>query len=336
MENPNQKSRSKIWIGFGVIGILAILALVVILRNSAPPEVFTIGIARWGENPEFARSVEGFKEGLAENGFVEGQNVGFIIENPETDLDKQRKIIESFVKAKVDLIYSLTTPGTLVAKEGTSQIPIVFSICTYPVESNLIDSLESSGNNLVGTRNYVPFSQQYYAFERIYPHTKTLAVVRHKGEPNSTNQFEEIKALLGERGIKVVDISAVDLEDMRRQLEANIESIDSIFSTCDTLTHAGGEKIIVEFSKKYKKPTFACNKEGILKGHLVGNVGDFRAIGKISGEKAALILKGSKPAWLKTESPRENYIVLNLKTADELGLTFPQDVLSRAKEIIRE
>ena len=125
-------------------------------------ETVTIGVARWGSNPEFGRSIEGFKQGLAEHGYIEGKNVRFIIKNPETDLNQQRQIIKSFIKAKVDLIFSLTTPGTIVAKEETERmknpIPVVFSVCTYPVESNLIASLKSSENNLVGTRNYVPFS----------------------------------------------------------------------------------------------------------------------------------------------------------------------------------
>ena len=88
MEQIRKTSKAKIGIGLGIIGV-----------------------ARWGGNPEFGRSVEGFKEGLAENGFLEGKNVRFIIENPETDIDKQRQIIQSFIQAKVDLIYSLTTPG---------------------------------------------------------------------------------------------------------------------------------------------------------------------------------------------------------------------------------
>ncbi|MCP4346460.1 MAG: hypothetical protein GY795_13140 [Desulfobacterales bacterium] len=323
-----------------LIGCSVLAGIIVMIISHNQGKTITIGIARWGSNPEFDRSLDGFREGLAENGYVEGKNVRFIIRNPEADLEKQRNIIESFIKQKVDLIYSLTTPGTLVAKKLTGRmekpIPVVFSICTYPVESNLIKSLKSSGNNLVGTRNYVPPSKQYFVFEEIYPDTKALAVVRRKGEPNSANQFKEIRALLEKRGIRTVDIAAVDLDDIRRQLHEHADEFDSIFSTCDTLTHAGGEEIINEFSKQYKKPNFACNKEGVLKGALVGNVGDFKAIGRISGEKAALILKGSEPSWLHTESPREDYVVINQKAAKELGLAIPENFLKTAKEVIAE
>ena len=298
-------------------------------------KVKTIGIARWGANPEFTRNVEGFKDGLAEKGYVEGDNVKFIIKNPETDLEVQREIIQSFIDTEVDLIFSITTPSTLVAKEMTSEIPIVFSVATFPVESDIIESLESSGNNIVGTRNYISVKRQYNQFERIYPNTRTLAFVHRKDEPNSVAQHLEMKDLLEKKDIEVIDIAAVDLDDMRSQIENVIDDVDSLFSACDTLTHsAGGEEIIVEFSKRYKKPSFACNKEGILKGHLMGNIADFYDIGKMSGNKAALILDGAKPSSLLTESPAEDYVIINTKTAKEIGIEIPQYVLDDAEEIV--
>ena len=331
--------KSKATIGLLIVSLVVVGIISVYAVTSSNPKMTTIGVARWGGNPEFDRSIEGFKRGLANKGYIEEENIRFIVKNPEADLAKQHEIISYFVQEKVDLIYSLTTPGTIVAKEITNQmsspIPVVFSICTYPVESGLIASLENSGNNLVGTRNYVPFSQQYYAFEQLFGGIQTLAVVRRKDESNSTNQFEEIKTQFEERGIRIIDIAAVDLDDIRRQLEEHIERIDALYSTCDTLTHGGGEDIIVEFSKRHKKPSFACNKEGVQKGHLVGNVGDFQAIAEISGEQAALILEGAKPSWLKTESPREDYIVINQTTADVLGISLSETFLERVKEVQR-
>ena len=121
---------------------------------------------------------------------------------------------------------------------------------------------------------------------------------------------------------------------MRSQLESIKNSIDSLFSACDTLIQSGGEEIVIEFAKENNKPSFTCNKDGVLKGALVGNVADFKTIGKISGEKAAKILDGSEPYWLLTESPREDYIVINTKTANDLGLDIPIDLTNSAKEFM--
>ena len=296
-----------------------------------------IGISQWVSNDEFESNIEGFKKGLANHGYL-SENIKFIQRNPEADEEKQREIIQEFVDADVDLIYSLTTPGTLVAKELTSKnkIPIVFSIVTYPVEAELIDSLSDSGNNLVGTRNYLSANKQYYSFERIYSDTKTLAFVHRKDEINSGIQYKEYMNYLGKRGISVLDVAAIDLDDISLQLESNKENIDSLFSACDTLIQSGGEELVIEFSKVNKKPSFTCNKGGVLKGALVGNVADFENLGMVSGEKAAQILDGSEPSWLLTESPREDHIVINTKTAKSLGLEVPSDLINSAKEIINK
>ncbi|MBL7107596.1 MAG: ABC transporter substrate-binding protein [Phycisphaerae bacterium] len=327
-----------------IMTIVVIIAAVVIgfvgfsLTGKTPPEkkIFTIGIARWNFDPTYNCNVDGFKEGLAERGYVEGENVKFIIKSPQSDLEIQRQIIQSFIDEKVDLIFSIATPGTLIAKKMTSQIPIVFSVCTFPVESDIIESLESSGNNMVGTRNYITVERQYDQFEKIYAGTKVLAFVHRKGEANSDAQYLEMKALLGEKGIDVIDIGAVDLEDMRAQLESVIEGIDSMFLACDTLINVGGDEFVIEISKKYKKPCFSCLKDSVPKGALTGNVADFYAIGKLSGIKAGLILKGANPSSLLTESPVEDYVIINTKTAEEIGIEIPQYILDEAEEIVSE
>ena len=323
-------------IGILIIGILIFVGWYFLFPFEEEDKVKTIGIAGWNSDLTYSGSVVGFKEGLAENGYVEGENVRFIIKNAESDLEIQRQIIGSFVEAEVDIIYSLTTPGTLIAKNVTSKIPIVFSIVTYPVEAGVIDSLESSGNNLIGTRNFVSVKRQYTAFKKIYPDTKTLAFVHRKGEPNSVAQHLEMKALLEKKGIEVIDIAAIDLADMRTQLESNIDAVDSLFSACDTLINVGGEEIVIEISKKHKKPNFGCLKGSVLKGALMGNIADFYVIGKISGRQAALIFNGVNPSSLLTESPEEDYIIVNTKTAAEIGLEIPQYVLNNAQEIVGE
>ncbi|MFH1668449.1 MAG: ABC transporter substrate-binding protein [Candidatus Woesearchaeota archaeon] len=304
-------------------------------QTGTEEKILTIGIARWNSESNYGDNLDGFKDSLAEQGFVEGKNIKFITKNPESDLRTQRQIIESFVEARVDLIYSQTTPGTLVAKNVTQTIPIVFSIVTYPVESGVIEALESSGNNLVGTRNFLNVQRQYDQFEKVYASTKTLAFVHRKDEPNSVNQYNQMKELLTSKGIELVDIAAVDLNDLRTQLEDSIENVDSLFLACDTLINVGGQEVVIEISKEHKKPNFACLEISVVKGALMGDVADFYVIGKISGRQAALILGGAMPSSLLTESPAEDYLMINAKTAAEIGITIPQYVLDDAEEIIQ-
>jgi len=320
--------------------ILFLLLVIVVIsgcvsRPDQSEEIITIGISQWVSNEEYTNNIRGFKDGLAEQGYIEGQNLALIIENPETDKAKQREIIESFIDKDVDLMYTLTTPGTLIAKEMVQDKPIVFSIVTFPVEAGIIESLEYSGNNLIGTRNYISIARQYNQFEKIHPDTKKLAFVHRKDEPNSVIQYNEMKELLEKKGIETIDIAAVNLDDVRSQLDSVINDVDTMFSSCDTLVQGGGEEIVIDFSRKHKKPSFTCNKDGVLKGALMGNVADFYNIGKSSGIKAGLILDGAKPSSLLTESPAEDYLIINTKTASEIGVVIPQYVVDDAEEVIQ-
>ncbi len=315
--------------------VAAMLLLIIVISafwSSQKQKPIVMGVAQWGVNPDYEQNVKGFKDALAAKGYKE--NVRFLEGNAKADIEKQREIIESFVRADVSLIYSLTTPGTLAAKSITQTIPIVFSIVTYAVEVNLIHSLESSENNLVGTRNYISPAQQYFAFERIYPHTRTLAFVHRAGEPNSAIQLNQFKQLLSEREIALIDIAVVDIQDIKTQLDDHAQKIDTLFLSCDTLVQAGGEAVAIAFEKEHVKPVFTCNSAGVYKGALMGDVADLYIIGKMAGEKAALILNGAEPRWLHTESQPNENILINQKMADDLGLVIPSDLRAIASSII--
>ena len=111
--------------------------------------MYTIGISPWGPLDVYEESIEGFKEGLALNGFIEGENVEFIVRSAEFDLEKQIDIADEFVREDVDLIYSITAQGTLILKATIKDKPIVFN-AIFPVETGIIDSFGQSGNNCVG------------------------------------------------------------------------------------------------------------------------------------------------------------------------------------------
>ncbi len=120
--------------------------------SATPP--YKIGLALWTGYPD---SLEGFKAGLAENGIDLSRDVIFLPSEISSNRDVQIDVAKGFAQEKVDLVYSLTTPGTVIVKENLPiTTPIVFSIVTYPADSGLIESFSYSGNNLVGTSNYIP------------------------------------------------------------------------------------------------------------------------------------------------------------------------------------
>ncbi len=297
-------------------------------------KMYTVGISSWGSSPDYDENIARFKDALAAQGFIEGKNILYIIRNANSDVEEQLEIAEYFNDKNVDLIYSLTTPGTIIIKSANEKIPIVFSIVTYPVEAGIIASLENSGNNLVGTRNYVPVNIQYNEFYKILPKMRKMAFVYHINEPNSKFQLEEFKLFFESKGIEVIGIESIDKEDIAENILKVINDIDAVYASCDTLIQIGGGEVISNIAMKFRKPVFSCIKEPVNNGALFGIISDQYIIGYSAGIKAAKILKGTSPSDIVTESSDEYYIIINKKTAQNIGINIPKSLYLTADEVI--
>jgi len=301
-------------------------------QSSKSPTI--IGIAKWQEDTDYDDNIKGFKKGLEEFGYIEGKDTEYIVAVANADKEQQRKVIQDFIDKKVDLIYSLTTPGTLIAKEMTQDIPIVFTIVTYPVEAGVIANIYGSENNLVGTTNYVSVSKHFDLFYNIYP-VKKIGFLHRNGEPNSSIQLNEMKEYASKRGVEVIEIAPNTLDETSNAVSNVIESVDAVFLACDTLIQGGAAEIATTIAMENKKPTFSCLREGVITGALVGNVTEQYKIGIRAGQKASLILEGAKPENLYTEHQENEFIIINLKTANMLNIEIPEQILVAVDEVIR-
>jgi len=222
------------------------------------------------------------------------------------------------------MVYSLTTPGTTIIKETLDPAtPIVFSIVTYPADSGLIESFEYSGNNLVGTSNYVPLRHYIQLLQAVLPDTKSIAIFHRKGEPNSKIQAANIIRLLKKAGIKTIDLEPSSIEEVRQMALEVADNIDVFMTTTDTLMQGGGEKVLIEVSSEKKIPILSSNKAGVEAGSTLGPVADFFTLGKMSGEMAIQILRDKvDPAGLESKLQDPPLILVNRKSAEKLGIQF--------------
>jgi len=259
-------------------------------------------------------------------------NLKYLEDISYANKSKHQEIVQRFIDEKVDLIFTQTTSGTLIAKEMTRDIPIVFSVVTYPVEVGIIDDLSHSGNNLVGTRNYISIEKQFDYFTEIFP-IKKLGFVHRLNEANSIIQYNEAKKYGNNNGIEIIDIAGSSLESLENIISENISKVDVLYQACDTLVQSGGEELAIKIATEKNKPTFSCNHDGVTKGALAGNVADFVDIGQLSGFQAHRILEGSSIDFLKTESSSAHKI-LNLKTANLLGIEISNELRYSGAEIV--
>ena len=318
----------------GIIVIGGVLSYVSTIKIDKDPskDSFKIGIVKWVTSEEFDKNISEFKRYVELDEHFNENNLEYLEDISYANKSKHQEIVQRFIDEKVDLIFTQTTSGTLIVKEMTRDIPIVFSVVTYPVEAGIIDDLSHSGNNLVGTRNYVPIEIQFDHFTEIFP-IKKLGFVHRLNEPNSIIQYNEAKEYASNNGIEIIDIAGTSLEDLESLLSENISKVDSLYQACDSLVQSGGEELAIKIATEKNKPTFSCNHDGVIKGALAGVVADFIDIGQLSGSKAHRILEGSDTDFLKTESSSPHKL-LNLKTANSLGIELSNELKYSGAELI--
>jgi putative tryptophan/tyrosine transport system substrate-binding protein len=318
------------------LGMLCALGYVGALFSPPPStESFTIGIAPWIRTPEAEENLAGFKESLAAAGFVEGRNLRIIEESAEGNADRQQNILRDFLARHVQLIYTLTTPGTRIAKEYAGETPIVFSLISHPVDVGLVASLGGSRNTLVGTRNWVPAQEQLATFRELYPDVRSIGFVRLRSDPDAVIQYNEMVTAARERGIAVVDLAAGTAAELPAALASARPSIDAVYAACGTSAPGGGDDATIAFVTAEHLPSFACAAAGVRNGHLVGTVAGGAETGRRAGEKAAAVLAGAPPEVLETSMVERPFILLNERRAHALGISFPQGLLAEVKEIVR-
>jgi len=295
-------------------------------------KAYKIGISVWTGYPS---SVKGFKKAMAAGGLIEGENVRYLYGKSGLNKEKQREIARRFKKAKVDMVYSLTTPGTTIIKKIMPKTtPVVFSIVTYPADSGLVESFEYSGNNLVGTSNYVKLTYYVKLLKTILPHTRTIAIFHRKKEPNSIIQAHNMIRLLKREGIQTFDLEPESVEEMRQMALDVASKVDVFMTTTDTLCQGGGEAELIKISLQKKIPILSSNKIGIENGSTFGPVADFYVLGKMSGEMAAKILnENMSPEQLQSKMQDPPLTLINRKSAEALGIKAPEDQLANIKYV---
>ncbi len=286
---------------------------------------FVVGISTWNNYPS---SVAGFKQSLTLKGLIEGKDVIYIEKSAQADKQKQREIAELFKREKVDLVYSLTTSGTVIIKQVLPEsTPIVFSIVTYPADAGLIDSMEYSANNLVGTSNYVPEKYFHEIIDGIFPHAKSVLIFHRYGEPNSKIQAVNLKRLIKKTGADVKIVSAKSLQELAKKAKKYINKLhpEVLVTTTDTLMQNGGEQVLVKLAKQDKIAILSSNKTGIEAGATLGPVADFKILGNVSGLMAVEILKESTlPTHMASKYMQPPLILVNRSAQKNTGIVIPE------------
>jgi putative ABC transport system substrate-binding protein len=282
-----------------------------------------------------ARRLAGFRKGLRDAGFIEGQNVAIEFRWASGQNARLPELAKQLVDKPVSIIATLSsTPATLAAKAATSTIPIFFLIAEDPVELGLVASLNRPGGNVTGisSQNAELVAKRLGLLRELVPQAPNIAVLLNHGNPNA----KPIAAMLREAAASL----GVQLNVLEATTDAEIEKAYASLKPGSPLligtdpSFFARRAMLIALSARHAVPTMFDNRESPDAGGLMGYGQNTENSWEQAGSYVARILKGAKPGELPVMRPTKFEYVINLKTAKALGLDVPPAMQARADEVI--
>jgi len=285
------------------------------------------------------RNLEAFRQGLQELGYIEGKNIIVEYRYAEGKRDQNPQLAAELVRLKVDLI--LVTGGDPLiraAKHATKTIPIVMVAAGIdPVNTGIIESLARPGGNVTGLTNLTAElgGKRLEVLKDAVSKLQRVAVLYDAGSPNDVMELKEVQTAARPLRLTVRAWAVKDADGFEEVFAAiEKERPDGLYIAGGPVTRAN-ENRIVGFALKSRLPSLYTRRESVDAGGLLYYGADLAASYRRVAFYVDKILKGAKPADLPVEQPTKFELIINLKTAKQLGLTIPPNVLARADKLIR-
>ena len=327
----------------GRVTLAIVFALGVVLSHTAsaqqPAKIQRIGILDIrAPTPAAPRmEIEIIRKALADLGYVEGRNIIIELRAPEGDrLDRLPEAAAALVGLKLDVIVAIGATAARALKGATTDIPIVFGLVIDPVAFGLVANSERPGGNITGFTNFDP-QQARKQFDILKEAIPGLALVALLGDtagppPALIQAHEDAARALGlQTRVLKVERANPDFDVALEVAKKDGVGAVVVFSTPVT---SPNRRRIAEFAAKHRLPTLSPRDHADAGGLISYGTGISEAIRR-TASYVDKILRGAKPGDLPVETVRQDELILNLKTARDLGVTFPPAMLSRANQVVQ-
>jgi putative tryptophan/tyrosine transport system substrate-binding protein len=316
----------------GLALILAVL-LAVLPASAQQPNVPMIGWFYFGSEEG---ALDGFRQGLRELGYVEGQNIAIVSRRPEGSGDRLVEQIEELARLNVKIIVTGGVQATIAAKRAALPIPVVFGMAD-PVGSGVVASLAHPGGTMTGLS--VAIEEEFGGkwlelLKEAAPQLSRIAYLWNPVNHSSASSWKAMQGLAPTLGLTLQSVEIRDPKDIDEMLAAIIgDRAQGVIVDSDQATGRNKTRI-VEFAAANHLPAIYVFRVYVDAGGLMSYGPSFYELARHAATYVDEILKGAKPADLPVEQPTRYELVINLKTAQALGLTIPQSILARADEVI--
>lgn len=313
-----------------------ILAAVKPAEAQQPKKVPRIGLLGLASGPTLPEEV--FLQGLRDLGYVEGQNITIEYRWAAGKVDRLPALVQELVGLKVDLIVVRSTPVVQAAKNATTTIPIVMMSAADPVGTGFVASLARPGGNITGMSAVMPelAGKRLELLREILPKLSRVAFLAHGGDPAHKLFVKDAQEAAATFGMKFHPLVIAAPEEIEGAFSAMIrERAGALIVQPLFINNLGQGPRIAELAVRNRLATVSDVNQFADEGGLMSYGANSRLVWRRAATYVDKILKGTKPADLPVEQPMKFELVINLKTAKQIGLTIPQSVLFRADKVIK-
>jgi putative tryptophan/tyrosine transport system substrate-binding protein len=309
--------------------------------EAQPTKIYRIGYLDDTSFSAASPRWEAFQQRLRELGWVEGKNIAFEYRFGEgKGVERLKELAAELVRLKVDLIVARATSGSLAAKEATSTIPIVMTGVGDPVGAGIVKSLAQPGGNITGVTNLSPElnTKRIEVLKDVVPKLSLMGVllIGERGGVGTERQIKELEPAARSLKVKLLYLEAKrEPKGLENAFETARRTRIDAFATISSPSTFAERNRIVELAAKHRLPAIYQAREFVDEGGLMSYGNDIPDQYRRAAYFVDKILKGTKPANLPVELPTKFEFIINLKTAKQLGLTIPPNVLARADKVIR-
>ena len=320
---------------FALCSVGALLFALSFSAEAGQAKVYRVGVIHQGG--PYKTVVDGLRDGLRQLGMEEGKHFVLDIRDARGDLKVVEEAARIFERERVDLIYAVTTLVTTTVKNVTSQIPIVFAVGSDPVGSGLVQSFGKPGGRFTGVQYSTTdlTGKRLEILKEILP--KLSRVVSFYNPSN--RMAMEAAALAREAArqfrVQLVERHATSVEELRQRLGAfKAGEADAYFYTSDSMVTSQAQ-LVIDMATSKRLPTMFSEQSLVVMGGLASYGQNFHETGRLSAKYVQKILTGAHPQDLRVEVVDKFELIINLKTAKQLGLMIPPNVLARADRVIK-
>jgi putative tryptophan/tyrosine transport system substrate-binding protein len=314
-----------------------IVASVHFAEAQQPKKVSRIGYIASTTTDRRSTNTTAFRERLRELGYIEAQNIVIEYRYTEGKPDRAPELATELVRLKIDVIFANSAVVALAAKNATRTIPIVFNSQAEPVASGLVYSLARPGGNVTGFTGIaaVLAGKRMELLKEIVPKLSRVAIMWELNNPGSEESWKESQLPARQLGLQIHSIEVSSADDFESAFSKASKSGSGALAVTLSGLFSSHQKQIVSLATKRRIPTIYTRGEFVENGGLMSYGADEDESVKRIAMMIDKILKGAKPADLPVEQATTFDFVINLKSAKQIGLTIPPNVLARADKVIK-